>query len=380
MHYSQFCSAISDVLRKKIGSDTQFIRKTLRKNNGVCPDVLFVLPADSALGPVVYLEPLYDQYQKGIPMETICASVLSFLERRPPFPSSICQEILDPEFAKSRIAFRLVSQERNQDLLEHIPWFPVHDLAMVFFICLDLDSADLVSALIHWPLLSAWDMDAGTLRSLAEENTPLLFPPVLTPLTDLLLPSVYGGSLIPDLAETERDLETTGSAAAAEILRDTEPMAAAEGLETAEHVAASEIPRNTEPMAAAKGLETAGSAAAAEIPADRPALHVLTNRRGIYGASCMLYRDIIKDFADQEGADVIILPSSIHEVLLFPDHLMFDHAFLCRTVQEINQEDVPKEDVLSDRIYIFSRETGTIIPSPPFSCHRPEPAGTESPW
>lgn len=380
MHYSQFCSAISDVLRKKTGSGTQFIRKTLRKNNGVCPDVLFILSADSALGPVVYLEPLYDQYQKGISMETICASVLSFLERRPPFPSSICQEILDPEFAKSRIAFRLVSQERNQELLEHIPWFPVHDLAMVFFICLDLDSADLVSALIHWPLLSAWDMNAGTLRSLAEENTPLLFPPVLTPLTDLLLPSVYGGSLIPDLAETERDLETTGSAAAAEILRDTEPMAAAEGLETAEHVAASEIPRNTEPMAAAKGLETAGSAAAAEIPADRPALHVLTNRRGIYGASCMLYRDIIKDFADQEGADVIILPSSIHEVLLFPDHLMFDHAFLCRTVQEINQEDVPKEDVLSDRIYIFSRETGTIIPSPPFSCHRPEPAGTESPW
>ena len=380
MHYSQFCSAISDVLRKKTGSGTQFIRKALRKNNGVCPDVLFILSADSALGPVVYLEPLYDQYQKGISMETICASVLSFLERRPPFPSSICQEILDPEFAKSRIAFRLVSQERNQELLEHIPWFPVHDLAMVFFICLDLDSADLVSALIHWPLLSAWDMDAGTLRSLAEENTPLLFPPVLTPLTDLLLPSVYGGSLIPDLAETERDLETTGSAAAAEILRDTEPMAAAEGLETAEHVAASEIPRDTEPMAAAKGLETAGSAAAAEIPADRPALHVLTNRRGIYGASCMLYRDIIKDFADQEGADVIILPSSIHEVLLFPDHLMFDHAFLCRTVQEINQEDVPKEDVLSDRIYIFSRETGTIIPSPPFSCHRPETAGTESPW
>ena len=103
-----------------------------------------------------------------------------------------------------------------------------------------------------------------------------------------------------------------------------------------------------------------------EIPADGPALHVLTNRRGIYGASCMLYRDIIKDFADQEEADVIILPSSIHEVLLFPDHLMFDHAFLCRTVQEINREDVSEEDVLSDRIYIFSRETGTIIPSPLF--------------
>ena len=116
MHYSQFCSAISDILRKNSDPGTQFIQKSLCKNNGVCPDVLFALPADSALGPVVYLEPLYDQYQKGIPMETICASVLSFLERRPPFPSSICQEILDPEFAKTRIAFRLVSQERNEEL------------------------------------------------------------------------------------------------------------------------------------------------------------------------------------------------------------------------------------------------------------------------
>ena len=124
MHYSQFCSAISDILRKNSDPGTQFIQKALCKNNGVCPDVLFALPADSALGPVVYLEPLYDQYQKGIPMETICASVLSFLERRPPFPSSICQEILDPEFAKTRIAFRLVSQERNEELLKHIPWFP----------------------------------------------------------------------------------------------------------------------------------------------------------------------------------------------------------------------------------------------------------------
>ena len=77
MHYSQFCSAISDILRKNSDPGTQFIQKTLCKNNGVCPDVLFALPADSALGPVVYLEPLYDQYQKGIPMETICASVLS---------------------------------------------------------------------------------------------------------------------------------------------------------------------------------------------------------------------------------------------------------------------------------------------------------------
>ena len=37
MHYSQFCSAISDILRKNSDPGTQFIQKALCKNNGVCP-------------------------------------------------------------------------------------------------------------------------------------------------------------------------------------------------------------------------------------------------------------------------------------------------------------------------------------------------------
>lgn len=322
MHYSQFCSAFSGVLHKKLGSETQFIQKTLCKNNGVCPDVLLVLSPGSSLGHVIYLEPLYYQYQKGMSMDAVCASAASFLERRPPFPSSICQDLLDPEYIRSRVAFRLVSRRRNSGLLDRVPWFPFHDLAMIFFVCLDPSCGELVSTLIHRQLLSAWDMDTDTLRRLAEENTPILFPPVLTPLSEILAP------LSPELL----------------------------------------------PLRESEEADSSGC------PEDAPPLHVLTNRQGICGASCMLYRDIIKDFADQEGADVIILPSSIHEVLLFPDHLTFDHALLRRMVQEINRTEVPEEDVLSDCIYIFRRETGTIIPSPPSSCHMPGPDGTESPW
>jgi len=86
-----------------------------------------------------------------------------------------------------------------------------------------------------------------------------------------------------------------------------------------------------------------------------PALYVLTNRNGIYGASCMLYDNIIKDFAEREASDVIILPSSIHEVLLLPDSSFSDYDSLCTMVQEINRTEVPPEDVLSDHIYLYTR-------------------------
>ena len=129
-----------------------------------------------------------------------------------------------------------------KQLLKHIPWVPLSRSGYGLF---HLPGPGLCrSGAPPWSTGRSFPPGTwmqNTLRSLAEENTPILFPPVLTPLTELLLPPFYVRYPVPHLAETERDLETAGSAAAAEILRGTEPMAAAEGLETAEHVAASEI-------------------------------------------------------------------------------------------------------------------------------------------
>lgn len=84
-------------------------------------------------------------------------------------------------------------------------------------------------------------------------------------------------------------------------------------------------------------------------------LYVLTNSRGINGAACMLYPHILKQFSDSIGEDLIVLPSSIHEVLLTPASLSISYNELNEMVQTINQSDVPAEDCLSDHIYYFSR-------------------------
>lgn len=92
-----------------------------------------------------------------------------------------------------------------------------------------------------------------------------------------------------------------------------------------------------------------------------PPLYILTNQTGINGASCILYDNIIKDFADRIGSDLIILPSSIHEVLLLPDSHTEEYEGVRQIVQSVNAEDVPKEDVLSDEIYLFRRGDNTAI-------------------
>ena len=51
------------------------------------------------------------------------------------------------------------------------------------------------------------------------------------------------------------------------------------------------------------------------VPSD---MYVLTNESKLNGAACILYENVLYDFAQKLGADLYILPSSVHEVILLP--------------------------------------------------------------
>ena len=103
-----------------------------------------------------------------------------------------------------------------------------------------------------------------------------------------------------------------------------------------------------------------------KLPDPQPAspFYVLTNTSCINGAVCMLYPDVIKHFAENMECDLIILPSSIHEVLLMPDEGKADYNELRRLVAFINETEVSSQDRLSDQIYLYSRETEQLLPAP----------------
>lgn len=93
---------------------------------------------------------------------------------------------------------------------------------------------------------------------------------------------------------------------------------------------------------------------------EHPMLYVLSNITGINGAACMLYDGVIKSFADEMDSSLIILPSSIHEVLLIKYDEAMDLEVFKNMVRRVNEEDVPAEDILSDNVYIYDRLSGEI--------------------
>ena len=97
-----------------------------------------------------------------------------------------------------------------------------------------------------------------------------------------------------------------------------------------------------------------------------PQIYVLTNLQSRYGASVLLYPHILERCAAQLGCDFLVLPSSIHEVLLVPDFDSSPRHYdeTAQLIQEVNQKDVLKEEVLSDHPYRYMRDQRKLISIP----------------
>lgn len=91
-------------------------------------------------------------------------------------------------------------------------------------------------------------------------------------------------------------------------------------------------------------------------------LYILSNPAKINGASRMLDTKALYDFSLQMDSDLIILPSSIHEVLLVPEKICGDDYLsdLNKIIQGVNESEVLSEEVLSDHFYRFSRDSSKI--------------------
>ncbi len=89
-------------------------------------------------------------------------------------------------------------------------------------------------------------------------------------------------------------------------------------------------------------------------------MYVLTNKEKRFGATAMLYSERMKELAERFGCDPLILPSSVHEVLLLPDDHCQEYTFYRQMVSEVNRTQVEAEEVLSYNLYRYSRTNAEI--------------------
>ena len=90
-------------------------------------------------------------------------------------------------------------------------------------------------------------------------------------------------------------------------------------------------------------------------------MYVLTNRSKLYGASQLINKSMLAMAAKTIGSDLIILPSSVHELLILPvaDNMTeMDH--MTSMVREVNDSEVAMNEILSYHVYRYDSVTGEV--------------------
>ena len=299
MEFTNFTTLVQREVEKRAGENYRVKLNDVMKNNGVVLRGITLMQDDSNISPTIYLNPYYDAYENGdTTLGTVIDEVIDTYERNKINRSIDMKFFLNYETVKSRIIFKLINTEKNRELLRDVPYIPFHDLSIVFQCLVSEERFGNASILIHNVHLQLWKVNARELYECALENTPLL-----------------QGYELADMNTVLEEMKAVGGIDDEEI----------EDMQQ-------------------------------EVP-----MYVLSNKSRINGASCILYKDILKDFAMVVDKDLYVLPSSIHEVILLPSDGTQESEQLKEMVREINQSQVEKEEVLSDSVYYYRRSDDSFF-------------------
>lgn len=324
MNYQTFIETIKSALEKQFGASYELTLRSIPKNNGIVLDGLSLHEKGGDTAPTIYLNEFYKQYQQGDSLADICGTIRSLYLNNSSLPFLDTQILSSLDEIREQIAFKLIHFQANSKFLQSLPHLPFHDMSIVFYLLMKQPHG-YMTALIHNDHLKTWEITPAELWHIARENTPKLLPPQINPMGEVLKTMVH---------------ESFGSEYDEESILDLLDLMEQEKK---------------------------------ELPSEFPNLFVLTNRASFNGAACMAYPGVIKNFADTMEQDIVILPSSIHEVLLFANSGNHDFEQMSHLVKEINDTEVPLEDRLSNQVYYYSRKLDKIQ----IMSHAPELAAPE---
>lgn len=291
MDYSIFKECILEALAERFGESYRVEYKEVLKNNGVRLDGISVKSNASGIAPTVYVNDFYEEFVSGRDLNEIADCIEEIIRKNEIDTKIDTEKFIDFEKVKDRIVFKLINLEKNKDLLETVPHKKFLDLAVVYYIAIDDDLFEGASILVNNKHLEIWGKNRDELDKLAFINSPRILKPELKSMAETLMEMIKQENI--ELKEDEKIPEC--------------------------------------------------------------GMYILSNERKTFGASVILYENIVKEFSDKMKSDVYIIPSSVHEVIMIPSKLVDCVTKLDEMICEVNATEVPLTDILSNHAYLYSR-------------------------
>ena len=294
MNYNEFKEYLIEELSRRLGGDVTLSYKEVLKNNGIILDGLILADKESNISPTVYVNDFYDCFLGGMELKEIADEIENVYNRKNLDGNFETSFFMDLESVKSKIAFKIINAGLNNKLLETVPHRNYLDLAICYYVVVDEKMISNGTILITNEHMKMWKLQEEDLYEFAMTNSPRIREAQIMDIKDMLHELIIENNREEDIDFLDGNMDGC--------------------------------------------------------------MYVLSNKDKIFGAAAILYDDLIKNFSRKVNANLYILPSSIHEVIIVPENCVDDSDYLNDMVCEVNATQVPKSEILSDHAYFYDGE------------------------
>lgn len=261
MQKEVFTNFVSERLQDITGCEVRV--HEVSKNNGVMLTGLTIIRGNRNTYPTIYLDNYYEDYQAGRSIDCIIETILELEEEHGIADDFDVTCFTDFNKVKANLYYKIINLEANSERLQNIPHKSILDFAKVYYVALNDERYGEGTVLINNEHLELWGVTADEVGKIARINTETKIQPTIVELKEIVKEK---------LAYVYEELKKDG-----------------------------EIPEYLQVPA----LDNIG---------DCP-MYVASNQQNYYGASVMLYAGFLKVVGDVMEDDLIIFPSSVHEII-----------------------------------------------------------------
>jgi hypothetical protein len=305
MEFTSFTTLVRDEVEKKAGDNYIVRLNEVRKNNGLVLSGLTVMHDDSNISPTIYLNNYYDAYINGnITLISVVNDVMDTYHKNKVSQNVDMRYFVDYSKVKDRIVYKLINTEKNRELLEDVPHVEFLDLSIVFQFIVSQNEDSIASILIHNAHTRLWNISLDELYRTARENTQQLLGYEITNMNDIL----------DEMLEKSEDDEG----------------------------------------------DEYGDSVMKELTVETP-MYVISNKNRVDGAACIIYPNLLGDFALSLNSGFYVIPSSVHEVIIVPTEDTSEADDIRSMIREINDTQVELEEILSYSLYYFDKDENRLI-------------------
>ena len=300
LDYEEFTGAVENAIQDFLPTalkERGIEFTSVTANNGQKRDIVAPERINGDSVPVIYMDDVYDYYKSSdSSIETVCKIVVDRMEEglaKRPGLSEV-EEQMVPE----ALFAELINLESNRDYLNEVPHLVYGDLAVICKFSISTPDAGNGSVTVNNGVMNRLGYSEEALFNTAFENMAGNYPFYAQCMEDAI------------------GLQLEGEIGYPKVRMDDLSV----------------------------------------LPEDGQIL-VISNRNNFYGDGVLLMKDDLEKLADWFDSSVILLPSSVHEILAVKEESE-DMARSClEMVKNVNRTAVSPNERLSDNVYRFNRDT-----------------------